>query len=68
MLCLAEDIGTALLCALLTSCLLLSRLFLSAVLSLDLPMDRTDAYHLAYQWPEGVEDPPEDEEKEYGKW
>ena len=68
MSCRMCHIGTALLSALLTSCLLLSRLFLSAVLSLDLPMDRTDAYHLAYQWPEGVEDHPEDEEKEYGKW
>ena len=68
MLCLAEDICTALLSALLTSCLLLSRLLLSAILSLDLPMDRTDACHLAYQGPEGVEDHPEDEEKDYGKW
>ena len=68
MLCLAEDIGTALLSALLPSCLLLSLLSLTAVLALDLSVDRSDARYLADQGPEGVEDHPQDEEKDYGKW
>ena len=51
MLCLAEDIGTALLSALIPSSLLLGLLLSAAVLSLDLPMHRTDACYLQYQGP-----------------
>ena len=68
MLRLAEDVGTALTGVLLTGSLLLSLLFLTAVLALDLPMDCSDARYLADQRPEGVEDHPQDEEKDYGKW
>lgn len=68
MLSLAEDVGTALTGVLLTGSLLLSLLFLTAVLALDLSVDRSDARYLADQGPEGVEDHPQDEEKDYGKW
>ena len=65
---LPEDVGAALLGMLLTGSLLLSLLVLTAVLALDLSVDRSDARYLADQGPEGVEDHPQDEEKDYGKW